>query len=242
MVTLLFSMVTYASSCDKLKVSGSDQWIPFAYSEGDYPNRTPVGIAYEVVALIAQDLNIPLTIQVGLPWARIEALLERGELDLLAGNYWNEERAKKWLVTEDFGEDEVRVFVKKEGRFPFHSLDDLKKKKGLMPFGVSFGQEFDSYKKNLNLDTVHLHQQMIKMLSLDRADYVILPLYSGVSKIKDLGYHGKIEALERPVNVNKVHLSLSRQSPCAGLLEQINEIIAQRKQDGTFSKIFAKYL
>lgn len=233
--------LTWAQDCKELSVSGSDQWIPFAYASGEHPYKQAKGIAYDVVDQIGRDLGIAINLKLGIPWSRIEAMLENGDLDLLAGNYWNEDRAKKWLVTDHFALDDVRVFVRRDQSFPFQELKDLEGKRGLLPQGVSFGQDFDAYKKRLNIETVQLHEQMIRMLQLKRADYFILPFYSGVGKIRNLGFQEYIVPLETPVNVNTVHLSLSRRSPCAELLDEINQIIKQGRADGTFEAIFSKY-
>lgn len=243
-LTFLFCLISQslvAQSCDELSVAGSDQWIPFAYTTGDNGSQKPAGIAYEVTKLIGKELGIPVKISVGIPWARIELMLGNGSLDMLAGNYWNQERAIKWIITESFAEDDVRVFVKKGRTFPFHELTDLIGKRGIMPRAVSFGQKFDAFKSNLNLESVQLHQQMIAMLQLDRTDYAILPLFSGISTIKHLGHHGEIIPLETPINVNTVHLSLSRESPCAKLTDKINQVIRKLKTDGTIQTITASY-
>jgi polar amino acid transport system substrate-binding protein len=240
-ILYLISSTLSAGEYRELSVSGSDQWIPFAYATGSNAERRARGIAYDVVNQIGQDLEIPVKIEIGIPWARIEAMLQSGDLDILAGNYWNKERALKWIISDHFAEDDVRVFVANDRIFKFEGLDDLKGRRGLMPQSVSFGQKFDSFKQNLTLETVLTHKQIITMLYLGRADYAILPYYSGLSKIKSLGYLGQIVPLDEPVNVNNVHLSLSRNSPCSKLIDKINRIIALRKEDGTIKRIINSY-
>ncbi len=229
-----------AAACDKIRVVGSDQWIPFAYADAMVPDH-PLGIAYDVVRLISKDLDIPIEIEMGLPWRRIELELDTGSGDLLAGNYWNDERARRWAITEAIADDEVRVFTLSDKTFEFQDMSDLIGKSGVMPFGISYGQEFDSFKWNLDIDEVRLHTQAISMLVLGRKDYLLLPQYSGELKVNRMGYKNRIVALPKPLAVNSVHLALSRKSPCVVLLDLINQAIVKRKQDGSIDEIVRRY-
>lgn len=229
-----------AAACQKIRVVGSDQWIPFAYADTMVPDH-PLGIAYDVVRLISRDLDIPIEIEMGLPWLRVELELDTGSADLLAGNYWNEERARRWAITEPIAYDEVRVFTLSDKTFQYHEMSDLIGKAGVMPFGISLGPEFDSFKSNLDIDEVRLHTQAISMLVLGRKDYLLLPQYSGELKVKRMGYMNRIVALDEPLAVNSVHLALSRKSPCIVLLDLINQAIVKRKQDGSIDEIVGRY-
>jgi len=186
---LLLCSTSY--SCDSITAAGSDQWIPFAYAEPD--SNTPTGIAYDVVRLIGRELNIPVNFHTGLPWKRIELGLETGSIDLLAGNYWNAERANSWIITDAFANDEVRIFVRSDHAFPFESLKDLEGRSGVMPRGISLGQTFDQYKSRLDIHEVQQHTQMFAMLNLDRIDYMVLPYLNGRIKTKYLGFQGRVQ-------------------------------------------------
>ena len=238
LLTLLVCSTSY--SCDSITVAGSDQWLPFAYSESD--SNTPTGIAYDVVRLIGKKLNIPVNFNTGLPWKRIELGMETGSIDLLAGNYWNAERAESWHITDAFANDEVRIFVRSGHAFPFDSLKDLEGRSGVMPRGISFGQAFDQYKSQLDIHEVQQHTQMFAMLNLGRIDYMVLPYLNGQIKTKNLGFQGKIIALKNNVSVNGVHLSLSKKSDCRHLLPQINKVIQRAKDRGTIKDIIKQYL
>lgn len=229
--------------CKQLTVVGSDQWVPFAYLESEEAN-IPKGISFDVVRLISEDLNISLTFKIGIPWRRLELLMDGGQVDVLAGNYWNEHRAKKWAITRAISKDEVRVFVLSKKTLHFKTLTDLIGFEGLIPSGVSFGQAFDGFKPNLSLDEVTTHEQMITMLTLKRSDYLVLPYFNGLRKLNRLGLNEQIIALETPLTINPVHLSLAKKSPCYSdqLLEQFNQAIDERLSDGSIRKIEQSYL
>lgn len=244
----LFSSYSWSSNCDTLTVVGSDQWIPFAFlNKGDQEHideKYPTGIAYDVVRLIGSDLHLSIDFQVGQPWRRIEQKMDSGQADLLAGNYWNEERAQKWAITRSFSQDEVRIYTHQRGRFKFTKITDLRERHGLIPSGVSFGQAFDQYKSELDIQEVKDHEQILAMLSHRRTDYIILPYLNTQRKIKRYGYDGQIVALEKPLSINQVHLSLAKQSPCYSddLLKRINQVITKRKKDGSINAIERAYM
>lgn len=244
----LHSPISWASDCNSLTVVGSDQWIPFAFLNKDdsehIDQKYPKGIAYDVVRLIGSDLQLNLNFQVGQPWRRVEQKMNNGQVDLLAGNYWNEQRDKKWAISQSFSRDEVRVFTHKDNTFDFKDVSDLKKRHGLIPSGASFGQKFDQYKLKLDIKEVKDHKQILAMLSHRRTDYIVLPYLNTQRKIKQYGYQNQIVALEKPLSINQVHLSLSKQSPCYSddLLNRINQAITNRKADGSIDAIVEAYL
>jgi len=234
------SLNVAATQCTSLRVAGASQWFPFAYNDPLVPN-IPQGIAFDVVRLIASDINIPIQYIDDLPWRRIEQAMLDGSVDLLAGNYANSERESAWLLTQPFSIDDVRVFVKLENPIRFDKLKDLENYTGLIPSGVSFGREFDDYKHKLNITEVELHEQMVSMLISQRADYIVLPRFSGLKRVNLLGFQGKVVPLDTPISKNNVHLSMSRESPCKALLNTINERILENRKNGNISAIEAKY-
>lgn len=83
-----------STECKVLNTAGAEQWFPYAFNEFEGKVRA-TGIAFDVLTLLARDLGVTLKIETGLPWKRIESKLDAGELDILAGNYWNEARSRK---------------------------------------------------------------------------------------------------------------------------------------------------
>jgi polar amino acid transport system substrate-binding protein len=235
-----FHSSVFSDTCQRLKVVGSDQWIPFAYIEGSEAK----GIAYDVVRLISDDLMLAIEIQEKQPWRRLEKKMDSGQVDLLAGNYWNQQRAQKWAITDAISQDEVRVFVNKDHAFKFASLNDLIGREGVMPGGVSFGEHFDQFKSRLTISGITTHEQILAMLGHHRVDYAILPYFNTLRKLNNTPFQKQLIALSEPVSLNRVHLALSRKSPCFSetLLKRINTAISSRLQDGSIRKIEDSYL
>lgn len=248
-LTFLWASVTNAQEeliklhpdhCNELTVVGSDQWIPFAYSEYGQPK----GIAFDTVQLLALDLGLELRFKFNIPWKRLELLMDNGDADLLAGNYWTEQRDKKWAISQAFSQDEIRIFRRTDKTIQYSRLADLKTHRGLIPRGVSLGATFDSFKPQLNLDEVQTHNQMITMLNIGRADYIVLPLFNGQRKINQMGLGQELVSVTPAISVNRVHLSLSKKALCFSQdrLTQFNEAISKRLKDGSIKKIEETYM
>ena len=228
-----------SASCNVISVAGAEQWRPFAYTElnGKLHAR---GIAHDTINLIANDLGLTVDTQVGLPWKRIEAKLDAGELDLLAGHYWTQERSDRWLVTRSIAQETVHVVVRKDRDFMFQSLGDLKKKSGVVPRGISLGKDFDEIRKTMHVTEVRGHEQMYDLLRLDRVDFAVSPLFAAQQQLKHPD-NEQLKVLERPINRYDVHLSLSPKSNCVSLFPQINDAIKARVEDGSIQQIIDSY-
>ena len=227
------------AKCNSLSVAGAEQWRPFAFTTHS-PTTSARGIAHDVVKLIGKELDLPVHQEVEIPWKRIEFKLEQGQLDVLAGNYWTEERAKKWLLTVPIASEQVHIFTHRTKQFEFSHLEHLRGKSGVVPRGISLGADFDTMRKSLKIIEVRTHEQMYDMLRAERVDFLVSPVYAAKAQLKNPLNHD-IVMLPNPINTYDVHLSLSPKSPCSTLLPQINKVIERKKHDGTIDDIVRQY-
>ena len=86
-------------------------------SHPDYPpyfknnNGKMNGMVPNIVAKIFEKANISHKFEYAGPWKRVQKKLEKGEIDMIAGIYYTEERAKKYQYTVSFMDDPVSIFV-----------------------------------------------------------------------------------------------------------------------------------
>ena len=233
------AMAQDVAQCNRLTVAGAEQWRPFAYTVKS-PNPTAKGIAHDVVKIIGAELNLSVRQRLEIPWKRIEFQLEQGQIDILAGNYWTQERADKWLLTDPIASESVHLFTLRSKQFKFNSLNDLNGKIGVVPRGISLGADFDEARKTLKILEVRSHEQMYEMLSKQRVDYLVSPHYAA-QKFLAKEQNQNVTMIDKPINTYDVHLSLSPKSPCALLLPRINEIIQDKKLDGSIDSIIQQY-
>lgn len=228
------------AQCDVVRVAGAEEWYPFAYLQDSQPAEAK-GIAHDVVRLIAQELGIKLEHMIGVPWKRIEQEMAKGNIDLLAGNYWTAERAKTWQMTEAIASETVNLYTLADKTFSFKGLTDLRGKRGVVPMGISLGQDFDTARQFLEVSEVRTHEQMYEMLQLERVNYLVSPRFAA-QRIIARGLERKITKLDNPIDRYNVHLSFSRQSPCVHLNSQFNQVIHTHLQNGDIDQIIKRYV
>lgn len=232
-----------AWACSSVKVSGANNWFPVIMRTEDA--ESVHGLAPDVAYEVFGRLDIDVIVDPDRPFKRLLVQLERGELDVILGAYWNRERAEKYYYSEPFATDEIAIFVRKEHSFPLQSLGDLIGRLGIRPLGGSYGQRFDAYAaEHLDIEQIATtgENTIIVMLGAGRADYAVLGRFDGIADIRDSGLVGKVIDLPWPVASNDVHFLFSRKSDCAERLDEINQMIRTLREEGFIDSFNQKYL
>ena len=246
LIFLLFSLPLSAARqepvCDKLLVGGSHRWIPVSFLEKD--GQSPSGIGYDLIKHIAGQLHLELDINPQLPWKRALQYLKNGQLDVVSALYWTKERSLFFHYTQAYFYNEPRIFVLKDKVFPYQKFEDLIGLTGVVPTGGSFGEAFDRFAREnqLELHEVNSKRLMIKALINGVADYFIQDHLDALSYLKLQHLDSEIIALPNPVSVTPVHFAISKKSPCAASLAKINREIVRAKENGTLASIIQHYL
>lgn len=81
-------------------------------------------------------------------------MLENGELDVIAGAYFTQERARLFAYSAPFAYDDVMVFQHRRNMFRMTGIHDLIGLQGARPQGGSYGDYIDTYAEQ-NLDMMY---------------------------------------------------------------------------------------
>lgn len=226
--------------CKSLTANGINNWYPFVYRNG---KNELIGTIPDVARIALDRIGLKMEVHQDLPWKRILHQLETGKLDIVLGAYWNSDRAKKFHYSEVIGQDEIRVFVKKGNEFSLNSYEDLIGRIGLKLLGGSYGDEFDKFAaERLDFNEIPKSEQMINMLTQERADFGILGYVEGLQHAKNLGISSQIVALPWPILSNNMYFMVSRSAPCAHRMEELNAIIRNLKKEGILDQIYIEHL
>jgi polar amino acid transport system substrate-binding protein len=191
---------------------------------------------------VSDRLSIPFEFN-QLPWKRSLVYLSEGKLDIILGIYWTKERAEKFYYTTPILKNEARVFVLKKNQFKFKELSDLIGRRGDIPLGGSFGEDFDQYAKaHLTLSALGNKEEHIGRLQLKRSDFFISDYADAIAVIHQKGLQDKIVALAKPVSTTYVYFAVSKASPCAHLVPEIVNTLEWLRHDNTLDKLSTKYL
>ncbi|MFT5707305.1 MAG: polar amino acid transport system substrate-binding protein, partial [Oceanospirillaceae bacterium] len=198
------------------------------------------GIAYQVAQTLFKRLKIDLIVDDPLPWSRTIMELKYGRLDILAGAYWDTERAESYDFSIPFSNDEVRLFVRNDSLAKYPDLISLRGTTGSKPTGVSLGPVFEeNLKSHVKIESVS-YESMIKMVYFGRVEWFGLGLYNGQKLLKDLGYEDEISPLPYSIDTTAVHFMLSRNSKCSSLLTRMNAGLEALIREGVIEKIIEK--
>jgi polar amino acid transport system substrate-binding protein len=213
-----------AQSCDLLRVGGSKNWQPVAYINP--ANNQPAGIGYELVDSLGRLLKVPVVVTVKFPWARMMVMTREGELDVIAGIAPNQERAEYLLFSHPIHRTKLYAFVHRDSAIAISQVSDLRGFRRVIVRGSSTGEKLDELLKH-NTMSVNNGHQLAQMIAARRADYFISTvvnidhwqtLYPGLSVLVPLPL--VIDTLD-------VVIAISKSSPCAKHLEQVNRIISR---------------
>ena len=238
--TQLAAQAYRVAECKTLKVAGPDQWSE--NSTFDPTNQSNKGLGYILLQKIAERQQIPYKILADLPWQRVLKYAEDGQLDIIVSIYQNAQRENYLEFSEPVFTNNVRIYVRKGKEFSFTSFADLKGKKGLIPTGGSYGDDFDNYAENLDLMGKTTIADLFVYLSRGAADYAIQNENRASSYISANNLNEELVALDAPLLSVPARLAYSRNSRCDNLLQKFKHEFNQMASSGEIAQIRADYL
>ncbi|SMG23783.1 substrate-binding periplasmic protein [Dethiosulfovibrio salsuginis] len=238
LVVLIWSGILSADA-KAIRYGGAVGWSPLMV-KGD--NGRIVGVAVDVMNELGNRLHRPVELSEELPWKRLMDYAEKGEIDVVAGIYKTEEREKVFLFSQPFMVNTAKLFVLKDNIFTVNDLQDLKGKSGGKPSGGSFGEKFDSFAAaNLKMNEAVNKETLYKMLQGKRFDFVVMDGDDGMAYLAKNGLQDDIKMLDFDVNTVKVYLAISKKSPVADMVGDIDKALLDMESDGTLQRIADSY-
>ncbi len=204
-------------------------------------NNEIQGAAVDIAKIVMNRLDKDVSFSYLGDWATVKKHLQNGNIDLLIiakdpSIYQNATHSEPYLT------EPIVVFVKKQHRFYFRSLENLKGKRGVMVENVFYDQKLQNYmNSNLSIQYVKTARDGFLALNNNQADYFIYELYLGNIILKKEQFAGQIEHLHHPVMVEKYFMVVPNNSLLANDMNEINNILTELKEDGTISQIVKKH-
>jgi polar amino acid transport system substrate-binding protein len=221
----------------ELIASGHPEWPPVMFKDGD----VIVGAGPELAKKIFDDLGIKIQVRYTGTWEDVVNKAKSGQIDVLVAAYKTKEREDFMVYSDPYTTDPLAIFVASDKTFKFSTSADLVGKIGVGMIGESYGQEFDDYSADhLNLRRVQTSAEAFDILANHQADYFVDSLYAGNLEIKKNARTG-IVSLPTFVSEQNFYITISKQSPFAQYLPEVNRLIKKYKEDGTIDKLVAKY-
>jgi polar amino acid transport system substrate-binding protein len=191
-----------------------------------------VGLGIDLTTSILDELGIGYQIKRFSNWQQVQDGARQDKIDLIVSAYRNQDREQYLDFSIAYLNQPTVIMVKKGNEFKLTSWEALKGKKGVSNIGESYGQEFDTY-INEHLDVeYHQFERAIQMLKLNMADYLIVDLYTGLIYTRLLQGEEAVTMLDPPATVQSFHLAISKDSPLAGRIDEINAVLRKRIDSG----------
>jgi polar amino acid transport system substrate-binding protein len=215
-------------------VSGHPEWPPIMYQAGD----KIVGAGPEIITKALADLGLIAEFKAVGSWDVAQEKARSGEVDFLVAAYLTKEREEYMDYSIPYTVDPISLVVKADSEFPYEKWTDLVGKKGVVMVGDSYGQQFDTFiKDNLDVQVVNSAAAAFDMIVSGQADYFVYALYSAEKDIAQNDRTGQVKILPEYVSTENFYLTVSKKSPFAHYLPEINERLQQYKNDGTIDGI-----
>ncbi|MEN8141271.1 MAG: transporter substrate-binding domain-containing protein [Thermodesulfobacteriota bacterium] len=219
-----------AGPAKPLIVSGHPEYPPLMWRDGSSLQGTGLQLAYTVLS----ELGVDFEIRYAGPWKRVQRDASLAKIDLVAGIFYNEERAAYLDYSLPYFGVPVAISTARDQAFSVTGWQDLVGKRGVAPHGDSFGQEFDQIiKERLQVTSAYTMELCLQHLIAGKADYLVSGYYPVLTQAATLGYEEQITVVKRNIVINNTFMAFAKESPHRHLLPQINALIKKMRDDGT---------
>ncbi|MES2323810.1 MAG: transporter substrate-binding domain-containing protein [Pseudomonadota bacterium] len=238
-ILLWTAMLPALAAAPVVTVTGHPNWPPFSWQSGD----RIVGIGADLAELVFSDIGLDVVSKSSGNWKRARAQAEFGAVDVLVAAYRTPERQHYLAYPETpFMEDVNVVWVRDGKAFPFRKWDDLVGRRGTAMLGESYGEAFDHFiTQRLTMEWVSTPSQSLQKLAMGRVVYYPFSVHGGKIQVKQLNFSGRIVNLPHPILTENIYLAISKKSPYARYLPQIEAAIAARRADGSIERLIRKH-
>ena len=238
-ITLLLLLSTVCQSLGQppVVIAVDDGNPPFMFKIGN----KAAGLYPTLIKTVFKRMQVPVVIR-ALPWGNAIKYADEGKIGI-AGIYKNPHREKKYDYSDELFQERLVLFVLKENKFPYNSLLDLKEKKIGVIQGWSYGEEFDTYRKNglFVVSEEKKDHHNFFMLLLKKIDCVIAIQESGQSLLSKDRFKEEIIHLNPHIAINPTYLIFPKQAHQTALLSQFNTTVNEIKDNGEYDKLIHQF-
>lgn len=215
-------------------VGGNRDYPPYEFLD---KNGNPAGYNVELTKAIAGVMGMKVEFRLG-SWSQMRAALQTGEVDVLQGMSYSEERDREVDFSLPHTIVNHAVFARKDSP-AVNTLDDLKGKtiavhtSGIMN-DYLVGRGFDG-----KLTLTPTPADALRQLAAGKIDYAIVAIVPGMYMIRELKLTNLVPVI-RNVAVHRYCYAVKDGN--AELLSRFNEGLAILKKTGQYATIYNKWL
>lgn len=234
---ILLAGPTFAEPRPVLRYCDYPVYPPISWSDGQQVR----GLAPTLVRQVLGDLGYQVQVVVLGNWKRCLLDAAAGRVDVVLA-YSTSQRQQDLLFSQvPVLREEVALFVNRRSLPRFAHLQDLRAYRGGLLFGESYGQDFDrEVVQHGNIEWVSSSQQNFGKLIRQRIDFIPHERRTGQLFIEQLPGAQDIIALPQAVSVDYLRLAVSRHSPLAPRMAEIDARLQQQVDSGAVQRWLAQ--
>jgi len=218
-----------------IMVGGNSAYPPYEFLDMD---GKPSGFVVELTQAIAEAMGFDVSIKLGDSWTDMRKALEMGDVDVLEGISYSEDRAKILDFSPPHSIISHSIFARK-GAPSVSSLEELRGKEViLMGRGVMYDY-FVQTGFELRPVPAPTVAEALKLLASGKYDYAVLATLPALYLIKDSGIKN-IKIVAKSIEIKKYCYAVKKGHQAT--LAKFNEGLALLKRTGRYRELQEKWL
>ncbi|WP_420547489.1 substrate-binding periplasmic protein [Curvivirga sp.] len=222
-------------NCGDVRIGWID-WPPYQYKSSDHSDHFPEGIDIDISQDVFTELGCNIVF-VHKPWKRLFVELEAGQIHVLPGISYTEERAEKFLYSSAYRTEELSLFVRKADipTFNFDSFEELFQtdfRLGI-PRSSYLGPELTEIREAQQYENQIFERtggESLEMIIMGRVDGFLIDHETGIARMQAsekyrnaIGYYNRIR-----YSIGDIHFLLNMDKFKGDLLSRLNAIVEAR--------------
>jgi len=218
-----------------IKVGGNSAYPPYEFVDAD---GKPSGFVVELTEAIAETMGFKVVIRLDKSWTEMRKALERGEVDVLEGISFSEEREKILDFSPPHSLVSHSIFARK-GAPPVSSLDELRGKEAILMGRGVMHDYFVEAGLQIHPVTAPTVADALKLLSSGKYEYAVLATLPASYLIKDLKIEN-VDMIAKSIDTKKYCYAVKKGNQA--ILAKFNEGMALLKETGKYRELQDKWL
>ncbi|MFH0729032.1 MAG: transporter substrate-binding domain-containing protein [Pseudomonadota bacterium] len=219
----------------KIIVGGNSSYPPYEYLDKE---GNPAGFVVELTRVISEEQGINVVIKLGESWTEMRQALETGEIDVLQGISFNEEREKIMDFSPPHSFVSHSIFAHKKAR-PVHSLEELRRKRVILLGRGIMHDYFAQAGIEIEIIPALTIAEALRLLSTGRHDYAVLATLPATHTLSNLAIRD-VKMVAKGIETKKYCYAVKKGNHA--VLNRFSEGITRLKQSGRFDELQEKWL
>ena len=216
-------------------IGGDEQFPPYEYLVESEGNQVYRGFNVDIMKAIALETGIEIEFR-PMTWAQALAALDKGEVDLIQGMKYDQDRIKKYDFSEPFLISAQAIFVRSESYIS--GLDDIKGQRIAVQEGDIAHQQLRN-NPDYQLVPVTYQTDAFELLLANEVEAVIVNKLAGHYILQRTDNVRKVKRVGADIDPQRYGVAVRKGDK--QLLDTINRGIDGIKKNGTYEKIYTKW-